>query len=102
MSHERIAVSAVVAVVAVVSLSVAFLVIPMTSHDKAESVVEMIAGQASRPVGAVLMVRDVVEVAGVHGCNAYLLSQAMDAFRRGRWEEAMELDQRRFRCFRVP
>lgn len=98
MSHEGVIASAVVATMGLlVALS-----LPMTFQDKAEAALEAVVGQVSRPAGAALMIKDAGHIAATVGCSAYLLDQAMDAYRQGNYSEAMDLDQRRLRCFRTP
>lgn len=48
------------------------------------------------------MIKDAGHVAATVGCSAYLLDQAMEAYRQENYAEAMDLDQRRLRCFRAP
>ncbi|VXC41903.1 hypothetical protein PSEUDO9AZ_10777 [Pseudomonas sp. 9AZ] len=91
----------------VVSVVIAcMLLIPMLSvanwsaGEKAQAIGETVLGQVSKPIGAALTTRDVVQVLGAHGCNAYLLDLAIEAVQRQRYAEALELDHRRKYCFR--
>lgn len=97
MQDEYVVVSVVVAAMALITtLSVA----PWSTAEKVQALGETVASQVSKPIGAALTIRDVTQVAGAHGCNAYLLDLAMDAVRQGRYSDALELDSRRRSCFR--
>lgn len=97
MQDEGVVVSVVVATMTLITmLSVA----PWSTGQKLQAAGETVVGQVSKPIGAALSARDFAQVAGAHGCNAYLLDLAMDAVRQKRYSDALELDSRRRGCFR--
>lgn len=96
MQGEGVVVSVVVALMLSIPM---FSVANWSAGEKAQAIGETVLGQVSKPIGAALTIRDVVQVSGAYGCNAYLLDLAIDAVRQQRYADALELDYRRKYCF---